>query len=541
MSSRDGDDNDLRYAKAFRPVSLPLKAVDLRILPSLVLCLLFLCHPARASDFVFSNARGPHAVGLRVVQQYDFSRAYGGKTDPLTAQPRAERARPVQTLVWYPAIKGGAAVHYGDYIRTAVTEDRFGLSDPEVSKLTATWVEKRWAGLSATKIRAEMDRPMWATRDAKPQAGKFPVVIYAPSFGASAHENADLCEFLASHGYVVLSSPSLGASGRDMTHDLDGAEAQVADIEFLIGYARSLPDADADHVGVLGYSWGGMANVLAAAKDSRIGALVSLDGSVRYFPTLVASAKYAVPARLSAPFLFVGAHPYTIDELLTFSQDMSGSLMNQMKYADLYRITMAPMVHANFTSEYQRFALDNGWGFADYDRDETSLGYSWTARYVRRFLDGTLKGDATGLAFVANKPAANGVPAHMLTVNVRLAQGLPPTLDTFATSLGKQGFDHAIDVYRGLRKDDPAFQLSEADLRHWGYQLLFADKTREAIKVFELVTVLFPTSGNAFDCLAEAYEKAGETATAKLNYAKSLELDPKNDNAVQHLKMLNGA
>ena len=137
------------------------------------------------------------------------------------------------------------------------------------------------------------------------------------------------------------------------------------------------------------------------------------------------------------------------------------------------------------------------------------MAYSWTARYVRRFLDGTLKGDATVLAFVANKPAANGAPVHMLTVNVRLAQGLAPTLDTFAAALGKQGFDHAIDVYRGLQKNDAAFQLLEADLRHWGYQLLFADKTRQAIKVFELVTVLYPTSGNAFDCLAEAYEKAG--------------------------------
>ncbi len=382
---------------------------------------------------------------------------------------------------------------------------------------------------------------MWAVRDAKPEDGKFPVVIYAPSFSASAHENADLCEFLASHGYIVLASPSVGAAGRDMTHELEDAEAQVADIEFLVGYARSLPNANPDHIGVVGYSWGGMANVLAAAKDSRISALVSLDGSIRYFPTLVASAKYAVPARLTAPFLFVGARPYTIDELLAFRQDMSDSLMNRLKYADLYRITMTPMVHANFTSEYQRFALDSGWGFTDYDRVETSLAYSWVARYVRRFLDGTLKGDASGLAFVANKPDLNDVPAHMLTVSVRRAQGVPPTVDAFAAALGKQGFDHVVEVYQGLRKSDETFQLPEADLRHWGYQLLFTDKTREAIKVFELVTVLFPTSSNAFDCLAEAYERAGDKSAAKANYAKSLELDPTNDNAVQHLKHLTGA
>ena len=32
------------------------------------------------------------------------------------------------------------------------------------------------------------------------------MAIYAPSFAAPAHENLDLCEYLASHGYVVIAS-----------------------------------------------------------------------------------------------------------------------------------------------------------------------------------------------------------------------------------------------------------------------------------------------------------------------------------------------
>lgn len=513
----------------------------MRALSGLLVCLMLFCQSARASDFVFSNAPGPHDVGLRVVQQYDFSRAYGAKTDPVTGQPHAEAGRPVQTLVWYPAVKGGAPVRYGDYVRAAVTEDNFGLSDAEVAKAASTWLEKRWKGLTAAKIQVEMSRPTWAVRDAKPEPGKFPVIIYAPSFGAPAHENLTLCEFLASQGYVVLASPSRGAFGREMTQDLEGVEAQVGDIEFLIAYARSLPHADIEHLGVVGYSWGGMANVLAAAKDSRIDALVSLDGSIRYFPTLAASAKYAVPSRLTAPFLFVGARPSTIDELLASHQDMSESLMNQMKYADLYRITMTPMVHANFNSEYQRFAPDSGWGFSEYSRDETSLAYSWVARYVLRFLDGTLKGDPTGLSFVANKPANNAAPAHLLTVSLRRAQAVPPTIGGFASVLAKQGFAHAVEAYQSLRSVDPGFQLSEGDLRHWGNQLLFADETDKAIHVFELATVVYPTSGAAFEALGSAQEKAGDRIAAKASYAKALTLDPTNANVIQRLKILNGS
>jgi hypothetical protein len=37
-----------------------------------------------------------------------------------------------------------------------------------------------------------MARPMWAVKGAAPVAGRFPVVVYAPSYSASAMENADL-------------------------------------------------------------------------------------------------------------------------------------------------------------------------------------------------------------------------------------------------------------------------------------------------------------------------------------------------------------
>src|SRR5580704_18304298 len=57
----------------------------------------------------------------------------------------------------------------------------------------------------------------WAIRDAPMKAGHFPVVIYAPSLNAPATENIELCEYLASNGYIVMASPSMGAASRTMT------------------------------------------------------------------------------------------------------------------------------------------------------------------------------------------------------------------------------------------------------------------------------------------------------------------------------------
>src|SRR4051812_6543510 len=52
---------------------------------------------------------GPLAVGWKVIQQYDYARTYQGLIDPVSGEPtHGERARPIQTQVWYPARKGGA-------------------------------------------------------------------------------------------------------------------------------------------------------------------------------------------------------------------------------------------------------------------------------------------------------------------------------------------------------------------------------------------------------------------------------------------------
>lgn len=492
-----------------------------------------------ASGFVFSNEPGQYGVGFRIVQQYDHSRTYKGKVDMLSGQSTSgERARPLQTMIWYPAAKGGAPVHYIDYLRAIATEEEFARPSAEIDKLTSTRISNTWSALSAATIRNEENRPMWAVRDARPAAGKFPVVIYAPSFNASAHENVDLCEYLASQGYVVLSTAAIGPHGRSMTSDLEGVEAQAGDIEFLVGYAQSLPQADGAHVGVIGYSWGGLANVLAAARDSRISALVSLDGSVRYFPELVRSAKYVSPERLTAPFMYVAARPRSMEEHAARKFDMSSNLLNDIKYADFYKLTMQPMEHPNFSSEFQRFAPDGGRGLDEYTKEETSLAMSWMSRYVAQFLNAYLKNDKAGLAYLSNAPAKNGVPAHMLAVDKRASRGLPPTTETFAAGLGERGFTHAADVYADMQKKYPEFKLGEQALVAWGYQLLRADKVKESIEIFKLATIVDPKSANAFDSLAEAYQQSNDKPLAIKNYQRSLELDPKNTNAVDRLKIL---
>ena len=72
---------------------------------SVVLFVLFCCTaPAQTvSRFRFSEQPGPDAVGLKIVEQYDYTRTFHGSPEVLGKPSSGERARPIQILVWYPA------------------------------------------------------------------------------------------------------------------------------------------------------------------------------------------------------------------------------------------------------------------------------------------------------------------------------------------------------------------------------------------------------------------------------------------------------
>ena len=98
-----------------------------RLIASLAIAFTLLS--ARAQDkplFHFTEEPGPHSVGLKVVEQYDYARVYRSATDDLGKPYQGERARPLQTLIWYPAKKSSAApMTVGDYGKLMASETSF--------------------------------------------------------------------------------------------------------------------------------------------------------------------------------------------------------------------------------------------------------------------------------------------------------------------------------------------------------------------------------------------------------------------------------
>ncbi len=110
---------------------------------------------------------------------------------------------------------------------------------------------------------------------------------------------------------------------------------------------------------------------------------------------------------------------------------------------------------------------------------------------------------------------------------------------TLYKTIQDQGLEAGLSQYRKLKKAQPMeYDFRFAELNSLGYALLEGERTDDAIRIFQLNVESFPRDGNAYDSLAEAYAAKGDKTQAIKNYAKSLELDPENTNAVEQLKRL---
>ncbi|MBL8191226.1 MAG: tetratricopeptide repeat protein [Acidobacteria bacterium] len=113
-----------------------------------------------------------------------------------------------------------------------------------------------------------------------------------------------------------------------------------------------------------------------------------------------------------------------------------------------------------------------------------------------------------------------------------------PSRVLFRNILAK-GEAATLTEYRQARKGSPKSDLvNESQMNQLGYDLLRAQRIQDAINVFKQNTEDYPQSSNVYDSLAEAYARDGQKELAIKNYQRALELDPKNDNALQELKKL---
>jgi Dienelactone hydrolase and related enzymes len=446
--------------------------------------------------------------------------------------------RPIPISIWYPSDKtldNPAPMNVLDYMEILKEEEEWEYL-PNDQILNWFYYPNNLANQSHLKEQTT------ARYGIKPTKGTFPVIIYAPSYQASSIENFALCEYLTSHGYVVISSPSRGAENRFLEGGTPkDLETQARDIEFLIKEVHKLPYADTEHIATMGFSFGGLSNVLSQMRNEDIIAIVSLDGSVKYQYGTLKKSPFFNMGKVDVPFIHMAQK--NIPEHVLVEDKIHPDLNTTFEFYDsltnskAYQLKFHNMTHSYFSTLGVLFQPRDE--RQDKSDSEIMESYRLVSRYALNFLDAFLKSDPKALKFLNSDPSQNGIAKDVLDYQTKEPQEKGFGFNDFNELAAKQNYSNLNALYESLLKEHPTLALPEGKLNNLGLQLVFNPKTSaHGINVFLLATTLYPNSSNLYDSLAEAYLFLGDKDKAVASFKKSLNLNPQNQNAIDRLEQL---
>ena len=280
---------------------------------------------------------GPYAPGYTTRFVIDRSRTWAS---PSEGRP-GDRGRPIRISMWYPAVASTATMRIADYVHPGAPA-KFGAAEGALEHRDSTVVAE-WA--PPDQLPGLMATPMRASRDAAPASGRFPLVLYAAGVNPYTLSNVVLAEFLATHGMIVATVPSLGPSQDQPEQQYNNLELDDAlrDLEFAWSVVRDDSRADPRKLAVVGHSLGGTIALLIAMHNLNVVAVVGLDGTYGFAgPEADAFTAQYNPSRadVHAAILDVRRMDATVDL----------RAVRAFRHADRYFVRMPDMFHGSFTS-----------------------------------------------------------------------------------------------------------------------------------------------------------------------------------------------
>lgn len=467
---------------------------------------------------------GPFTPGFRLVEASDATRSFPSE-DGTGLVPR-----PLRVYVWYPA--GGTSappMRFDDYVRMAL--DDFGtdiLPVPLTKGLEPGGLEK----LRGSSVRA--------VRDAAAAAGKFPLLVFGQGlYYESPLCHFVLCEFLAAHGYVVATSPLVGTRYRLVNITVEDVETEVRDMEFVLSEARSLPFADPAALGAVGYDLGGMAGLLLTMRHPEVRAYLSFDSSIldKHYTGLPVTHPGYHEEAFRVPWMHMLQARFIRPEK---DRAAAPALLERKAFGPSYLVHVPTASHGQFSS-YAALGIDRAVpGFWGPPSPDSKLVYEGICRMSLAFLDGYLKRDAAALDGMLGAGAASGPGLPAFKVESKAGPVAPPAEDALVKLIIDKGAGQARPAIERVRAAHPGVALIGESVLNWlgAHFLYWWGREEEAVGVFELNTVLYPGSSNAFDSLGEAYASQGRKEDAIRSYKRSLELNPENKSAKAALERL---
>lgn len=217
------------------------------------------------------------AAGFKTFHGTDSSRIY----KPGTESTDYLHYRPLDIDLWYPAevSEKDTALVFGDLLGLLEKRANYYTASRAGDGITRQVAQFLCDNLKCSDTTALLRFRTQSLSGAKAAEGRFPLVVYLASFNGMSFENFAFFEALARKGFVVAVVSSIGRFPGDMTMKKADLLEQVSDAIATVNQVKELPGIDASRIGIVGYSWGGLAGTLLASQLPQAACLVSLDGS----------------------------------------------------------------------------------------------------------------------------------------------------------------------------------------------------------------------------------------------------------------------
>lgn len=252
--------------------------VDRVLQASLMVAALAAGAPLAAQELRNPEQMGPYQVGVTTIQLDDKARI----------DPEFNVPRPLLTEIWYPAVDAARSMPkntYSDFIAGGKVAGSLDAANEQLNSykagLTVAELEKTFKNISV--------------RDVQVRDGTWPLVVFSHGSGGTRVGYIYFAEFLASHGFIVMSADHIGNSRYTIVNGqivkAGGTRGQASatdrpkDVSFLIDSMTSMnrmkanrfaDHVDLDHVAAAGMSFGGATTKNVIEQDKRVKAAIML-------------------------------------------------------------------------------------------------------------------------------------------------------------------------------------------------------------------------------------------------------------------------
>jgi len=466
----------------------------------------------------FELEKGSYDVCFKTFETYDDSRQYTVGKDTI--------ARPLLIHFWYPAAERikDPNLAFKDYIDLIALREDFSRISSEVNENSFNYVSaysgfaKQAFGLDTSITTQQiLACPVSAKSGGTniKSKGKLPLLIYAPSNSKSSVQNHLICEFLASHGFMIISVGSAGPSSLQRPDLTKSTMAQVEDMEFILKYFEDHISSGYTSLGLFGFSSGSQATTIFQMRNKKVKAVFSMDGGHEYgaYMALYDMKDFKLK-KTNVPYCLV------VNNYENFS---IYPYYNSIRTADKQIYRMPFLDHNGFISYWRFFDSCSGGPLSN----KLSISYAYICDCALGFFRRYLKPDQWkhdgGDASIAD----NNFIQPLLQDNTSIAELCNLILSDNRDLLTKR-----------LRENQAIYYALENEISILTKML--GDKhTDYSIQLCLYNTANHPKSWQAYFDLGNAYMRKGEKAESKKALLKALELNPENTAISQLLDELN--